>query len=158
MRQPDGHHLAEFNIGVLRYDWDDPRLADFADNVDRVNRIAQRSPGFVWQMSPEDMEAAQKDPNGPLGGNPRTASTLSVWRDAASLEHFVWNTIHKAFFERRAEWYASEEQGGFGVRLVLWWVAEGHQPSIAEAADRMHRLARVGDTERAFGWGGLNQA
>ena len=44
------HHLAEFNIGTLKHDWDDPRVADFANNIDRVNAIAQRSPGFVWQF------------------------------------------------------------------------------------------------------------
>lgn len=146
--QPSGHHLAEFNIGVLRYDWDDPRVADFANNVARVNAIAQRSPGFVWQMDDAGMEAAQTDPNGPLGGNPRTASTLSVWEDLPSLRHFVWNTVHKAFYDRRAEWYAP----GQGLRLVMWWAPVGHRPSIAEAKAKLDHLATLGDTEHAFGW------
>lgn len=99
-------HLAEFNIGVLRHDWDDPRIKDFADNLDRVNRLAQRAEGFVWRLPDDEMEAAQTDPAQPLGGNPRTASTLSVWRDAASLDRFVWTTLHRVFYERRAEWFA----------------------------------------------------
>lgn len=141
-------HLAEFNIGILRHDWDDPRIAGFQSNLDRVNAIAQRSPGFVWQMGEDDMDAAQNDPAGPLGGNPRTASTLSVWQDADSLRHFVFNTLHKHFLDRRAEWFDPQP----GPRLVIWEVAAGHRPSIAEAAARLDLLAREGDTDAAFGW------
>ncbi len=35
----DRMHLAEFNIGMLKYDWGDPRLADFADNLDLFHDI-----------------------------------------------------------------------------------------------------------------------
>ena len=94
-------HLAEFNIGTLKYDWEDPRVADFLNNLDRVYGIAERSPGYVWHLSGDDMEAEQLDQGGVLGGNPRTASTLSVWRDAASLEQFTFNTVHKQFYDRR---------------------------------------------------------
>ncbi|MEL6099938.1 MAG: DUF3291 domain-containing protein [Pseudomonadota bacterium] len=142
-------HLAEFNIGTLRYDWDDPRLADFADNLDRVYDIARRSPGYVWHMEDEDMEVAQLDPDGPLGGNPRTASTLSVWEDAESLRRFTFDTVHKQFYDRRAEWYDPAEQG---MRLVMWRINPGHRPSILEATERLAHLARHGDTDHAFGW------
>ena len=30
-------HLAEFNIARIRYPLDDPRMAEFVDNVARVN-------------------------------------------------------------------------------------------------------------------------
>lgn len=39
--------LAEFNFGTLKYAWDDPRLRDFQDNLDRVNGLAERASGFV---------------------------------------------------------------------------------------------------------------
>lgn len=141
--------LAEFNIGTLRYDWDDPRVADFAGNLDRVFAIAERSAGYVWHLKGPEMEAAQLDPDGPLGGNPRTASTLSVWENLDSFEHFVWKTVHRRFYDRRAEWYDPAEQG---LRMVMWWVPEGHRPSVAEAAERLARLAEMGDTPEAFGW------
>ncbi|MGI9475921.1 MAG: DUF3291 domain-containing protein [Hyphomicrobiaceae bacterium] len=141
-------HLTEFNIGVLRHDWDDPRVADFADGLDQVNAVAARSPGFVWRLPDDDMEAAQCDPAGVLGGNPRTASTLSVWQDVAHLERFVWHTVHKRFFDRRNEWFAP----GQGLRLVLWHVPVDHRPTIAEAAGRLAHLETHGDTAHAFGW------
>jgi hypothetical protein len=94
------------------------------------------------------MEAAQCDPSGAMGGNPRFASTLSVWRDFKSLDHFVWNTLHKHFHARRDEWYAP----GQGLRLVMWWVPEGHRPTVDEAVERAHLLRDTGDSDAAFGW------
>lgn len=92
-------YLAELNLGILKYDWDDPRVQGFVDGIELVNRVAERADGFVWRVSGEDMDAAQRDPNGPFGNNPNTASTMSVWRDLGALEHFVWNTVHKRFYD-----------------------------------------------------------
>ena len=154
MIQPAGHHLAEFNCGVLRYDWDDPRVADFADNEPRVNALAERAPGFVWRLSSEEMEREQLDAQGALGGNPRMASTLSVWADAASREHFVWNTVHRAFYARRAEWYDATDSH----RLVMWWIPEGTRPTVADGVARLAKLEAEGPSAEAFGWADLKDA
>ena len=45
--QPYGHYLAELNIGLAFDDLDMPTMADFMKALDKVNRIADRSPGFV---------------------------------------------------------------------------------------------------------------
>jgi hypothetical protein len=119
-----------------------------------VNGVAIRSKGFVWMLGADDMDEAQRDPQGVLGGNPRTASTLSVWQDVASLEDFVWNTVHRQFYERRAEWYDAVES----LRLVMWWVPEGHRPGIAEAMERFRHLEAIGDSDFAFGWKHLSEA
>lgn len=142
-------HLAEFNIGILKYDWDDPRVAEFRDNLDRVFAVAERSPGYVWHMSEDEMDAAQTDPGGVQGGNPRTASTLSVWEDLESLERFVWKSVHKRFIDRKALWYDPAEQG---ARLVMWWVPEGHIPGIDEALHKLALRSGQGDSDAAFGW------
>ena len=147
-------HLAELNLGILKYDWDDPRVQDFVNGLDLVNGVAKRSPGFVWMMSEAEMEAAQNDPDGPMGGNPRTASTLSVWEDVESLEHFVWNTVHKQFYDRKGEWYDM----GAVLRLAMWWVPAGHRPDMAEAMARFQHLEAHGDSDHAFGWKHLAQA
>ena len=110
--QPAGHHLAEFNFGTLAYDWDDPHIADFVDNIDKVNAVAARSPGFVWRLGDDAMEAEQEDPNGPLTDRPLTASTLSVWEGPEALWHFVEKTLHARFMARAAEWF---EPGTAGI-------------------------------------------
>ena len=150
-------HLAEFNIGTLKYDWEDPRVADFLNNLDRIYALAARSPGYVWHLDGDAMEAEQLDADGVLGGNPRTASTLSVWENPEALEHFTFNTLHKQFYDRKTEWYDDAEQGWGGHRLVMWWVPEGHHPDINEAAARLDHLVRNGDTDHAFGWAHLKE-
>ena len=152
--QPEGHHIAEMNLGVLRHDWDDPRVKDFMDGLGLVNGVAERCPGFVWRMDDAEMDAAQRDAAGPLGGNPRLASTLSVWESVAALEHFVWNTVHRAFYARKAEWYDLVET----PRLVMWWVPAGHRPCVAEGMEQFRSLERDGNSDHAFGWSHLEEA
>ena len=153
--QPRAHHLAEFNIGTLRYDWEDPRVADFLNNLDRIYALAARSPGYVWHMAGEAMERAQRDAKGILGGDLRTASTLSVWESPAALEHFAFNTLHKRFYDRKDEWFDATDQSWHGHRLVMWYVPEGHRPSLHEAVLRLNHLVEHGSTDHAFGWSHL---
>ena len=42
-----GFHLAEINIGRLRAAVDDPMIADFVANLDRINALADGAPGFI---------------------------------------------------------------------------------------------------------------
>jgi hypothetical protein len=154
MQQPVGHHLAELNLGILKYDWDDPRVQDFVNGLDRVNGAAKRSKGFVWMMDPDEMAFEQTSDQGNMGANPRMASTLSVWEDVASLEHFVWNTVHKKFYDRKAEWYDM----GAVLRFAMWWVPVGHRPTMAEAMARFRHLEKHGASVRAFGWDAVKEA
>ena len=140
--------LAEFNIGTLRYDWDDPRIAEFQNNLDRIYDLARRSPGYVWHLENDDMEAAQLDANGPLGGDPRTASTLSVWQDVESLRHFTFQNVHRQFYDRGPEWHVPKTAPHF----VMWHIATGHRPTVAEGVARLDHLTTHGDSDHAFGW------
>ncbi len=147
-------HLAEFNFGTLRHGWDDPRTKGFVDGLDLVNGIAEKAPGFIWRLTDEDMGDAQSDTGGVFGDNPRVAATLSVWKDVESLETFVWKTVHRQFYARKAEWYDAKGNGNF----VMWWVAAGHRPSMVEAMDRWRHYAAQGDSDEAFGWSYLETA
>lgn len=144
--QPDGYHLAEFNFGTLKYPWDDPRLADFQNGLDRVNGIGARSAGFVWRSSDDTMDAVQQDQNGPLAHRPNTASTLSVWESPASLWQFVEKTLHARFMARSAEWFVAGDSGHF----VGWWVPIGYFPTVAEGMAQWEHLQSHGPTQTAF--------
>ena len=48
-------HLAELNIGRFNFPTSDPRMAGFMDNLDRVNALAERSPGFVWRLKGDNV-------------------------------------------------------------------------------------------------------
>ena len=69
-------HLAELNIGKFKYPTTDPRMADFMDNLDRVNALAERSPGFVWRLKGDNNNATDFRVGDDMAVN------LSVWEDA----------------------------------------------------------------------------
>ena len=137
-------HLAELNIARLKYDLDDPRVADFVNNLDRVNAVAERSEGFVWRLKDEDGNATSIQ----AFDDPRVIVNLSVWQTPETLEKFVWQTVHKQVYARRAEWFAVMEK----MHFAMWWVDEGHEPSALEARERLEHLQAHGDSDHAFGW------
>ncbi|MDP3898824.1 MAG: DUF3291 domain-containing protein [Mesorhizobium sp.] len=140
-------NLAELNIGRFRYPADDPRMAGFMDNLDRVNAVAERSDGFIWRLKDESGNATAIRPF----PDPNMAVNLSVWRDAQSLKHYVWNTVHKQFYARRNDWFELMESHHF----VMWWIDEGHLPTPEEAKERLDHLHQNGDSDFAFGWSHL---
>ncbi|HEV2956407.1 MAG TPA: DUF3291 domain-containing protein [Xanthobacteraceae bacterium] len=138
------HHLAQLNIGRLRYPTDDPRMADFMNALDLVNGLAERSPGFVWRLKDGSNNATAIRPF----PDPDMAVNLSVWESIEALERFVWQTLHKRFYGRRQEWFAKAE----GPHLVMWWVPAGHMPTVEAAKERLEYLAAHGPSDYAFGW------
>lgn len=42
--------LAELNVGRLLAPTDDPRVAGFMVNLDRINSLGKRMPGLVWMV------------------------------------------------------------------------------------------------------------
>ena len=145
--------LAELNIGRLVAPTDDPRVRDFMVNLDRINVLGKRMPGFVWMMEGSG-EPGQGNTENAIGGDPQFVANLSVWEDAASLETFVWGTIHKQFYERRAEWF--EIMGA--QHFVMWWIEDGHRPTMDEALERLEHCKTHGDSDHAFGWSHLKDA
>ena len=85
LQQPPNHHLAQLNIGRIRYEIDDPRMADFTNNLARVNGLAERTPGFVWRYIDESGNSTSTRPY----ADPKIAINLSVWENVEALERFV---------------------------------------------------------------------
>lgn len=146
-------HLAELNIGRLLAPTDDPRVADFMANLDRVNGLGKRMPGFVWMMEGSG-EPGTGNTEAKIGGDPQFVSNLTVWEDVASLETFVWKTVHKQFYDRRAEWF--EVMGE--MHFVMWWMPAGHRPTLDEALEKLAYKQEYGDSDAAFGWSYLKEA
>lgn len=146
-------HLAELNIGRLSAPVDDPRVADFMANLDRVNGVGRRMRGFVWMMEGSGAPGTGNTENS-IGDDPQFVANLTVWEDAESLRSFVWDTVHKQFYERRAEWF--EVLGA--QHFVMWHVPEGHEPTLEEALARLEHLKAHGDSDFAFGWDALEGA
>jgi hypothetical protein len=148
LTQPPGHHLAQLNVAKALDDLDSPRLADFVGALDRVNAVAERSPGFVWRLKDADAGNATSIK---ATEDPRVIVNMSVWSTPEHLEHFVWNTIHKRVYGKKHNWFETPRQAYF----VMWWVRIGHRPSVEEAMERLAHLDRNGPSEHAFGWESL---
>jgi len=151
--QPDGTHLAQLNVGRLVAAPEDARVAEFMAALDRINGIGKRSPGFVWMMEGSGAPGTGNT-EAKIDGDARFIANLTVWEDAASLEHFVYNTLHRRFYERRAEWFEVLGRPHF----AMWWVPAGHRPTLEEALARLAHLETHGDSDHAFGWSWLRDA
>jgi len=141
------NHIAQLNVGRFRYPTDDPRMAEFMGNLDRINALAERSEGFVWRLKDDTNNATAIRP----ASDPTMAVNMSVWESVEALEQFVWATVHKQFYNRKGAWFEKLATPHF----VMWPIAVGHIPDLAEAKARLERLSRRGDSDVAFGWGHL---
>jgi hypothetical protein len=153
MMQKPGYQLAELNVGRLLAPTDDPRVAEFMGALDRVNALGKRMPGFVWMMEGSG-QPGTGNTDAKIDGDAQFVSNLTVWQDVASLEAFVWNTVYRAFYQRRSEWFQVLGR----MHFVMWWVPADHKPTLDEALDRLAHLQANGDTDQAFGWSYLTEA
>lgn len=135
------YELAQLNIARMLAPLDSPQLADFVANLDRLNALAEGSPGFVWRLQTEDGDATGLRP---LGDD--MLVNMSVWRDVASLHQYVYRSDHVDIMRRRKEWFALMKD----AYMVLWWVPAGRRPDVAEAVERLELLRTHGPTARAF--------
>jgi len=144
MIQPPNTHLAQLNVARAVDDLGSARLADFMAAIDRVNAVAERSPGFVWRLVGDGNDATDVA----VTTDARVIVNLSVWETAEDLEHFVWNTVHKRVYAKKAKWFEPPAEPHF----VMWWVPAGHRPTPADAMVRLEQLRGEGPSEHAFGW------
>lgn len=135
-------HLAQINVGRLTAPKGDPRTADFFAALDRINALADASPGFVWRLQDESGNATGIRTT----TDPLFAVNLSVWEDAAALFEFVYRSAHTPVMARRREFFQPFE----GVYQALWWISAGHRPTIDEGISRLWTLEHFGPTPDAF--------
>lgn len=134
--------LAQLNIAKLVAPLDDPRLADFSGNLDRINALAESSDGFVWRLKGDGNDATSLR----VFPDPTIIVNMSVWRDRESLRAFTYASDHTVFLRRRREFFVPMETAG----LVLWHVRAGHEPTLGECRARIEHLDRHGSGSFAF--------
>ncbi|GAA3399160.1 DUF3291 domain-containing protein [Streptomyces roseoviridis] len=135
-------HLAQLNVATLRYPFDDPRIAPFAEMLDPVNAAADRAPGFVWRL----VEDGAADATGLRPAGEDVIVNLTVWESREALWDFTYRSGHLEVMRRRREWFERHVE----AHLVLWWVPAGHRPGVGEALERLAELRAHGPSPRAF--------
>jgi len=136
------YQLAQVNIARFRLPQEHPTNADFVNNLDRVNAIAESQQGFVWRFKGSGNDALDVQ----AFNDPNIAINMSVWSDIASLVNFVYrNNDHKDIMRRRKEWFDNID-----FHMVLWWVEKDRRPTIEEAKIRLELLRQNGPSYSAF--------
>lgn len=139
-------HLAQLNIAVAKELLTSPGMADFVNNLERINALAESAPGFIWRLQDEGGNATSLRPF-----DADTLVNMSVWRDVQSLKAYVYASAHMDFVRRRQEWFERVRE----AMVVLWWVPVGHQPTVQEAVLKLEQLRALGPTQDAFTFGKL---
>jgi len=137
-----GWHLAQVNIGRLVAPEGDPRVQPFFDALDRVNALAEASPGFVWRLKGEGNNATDLRPT----PDPLLAVNMSVWTDADTLFAFVYRSAHTPVMARRRDYFERFD----GAFQAMWWIPAGEIPTVSDAFSRLWMLDRYGPTPHAF--------
>ncbi len=138
------HQLAQLNIARMRAPLDDPSMAGFVDNLERINALGASSPGFVWIMQEGDEHGGNTDVR--FYDDEELIVNLTVWQDLGTLLDFTLRTEHVEFLRRRREWFVPMQE----AFLALWWVPAGHRPTLAEAETRLTYLREHGPSPVVF--------
>ena len=136
------YQLAQMNIAKFRLPAEHPVNADFVNNLDRVNAIAETQPGFVWRLIGDGNDALDIN----AFDDPNIAVNMSVWTDLENLAAFAYrNEEHRKIMRRRAEWFDVMD-----FYLVLWWVRAGEFPTVEDGKARLEHLKEHGPSAYAF--------
>jgi hypothetical protein len=111
-------------------------------NLDRINALADVSPGFIWRLQDETGDAVGF--NQPFGDD--MIVNMSVWESVEALHDYVYQSAHIEVMRRRKDWFESMPS----AMAVLWWVPKGHIPDLYEAQARLNLLIEAGPTRNAF--------
>jgi len=135
------YHIAQLNIAKLMAPLDSPQLSEFVANLDRINALAEASPGFLWRLQDEDGDATGID----FFGSDQIVN-LSLWDSVEALHNYVYRSAHVEIMRRKSEWFQKISE----AHMVLWWVPAGHIPSVEEASNKLNMLRELGPTSEAF--------
>ena len=135
------YQIAQLNIAKLLAPIDSPQLSDFVTNLDRINALAEESPGFVWRLQTEEGDATGID----YFGSDKIVN-LSLWDSVEALHNYVYRSAHVEIMRRKKEWFNKMGE----AYMVLWWVPAGHIPSVEEAAQKLNIVREHGPTAEAF--------
>jgi Domain of unknown function (DUF3291) len=137
-------HLAQVNIGKIIAPMDSPVMAGFADNLDRINALAESSEGFIWRLKDEANNATSIK----VFEDDFIIINMSVWTNIDSLYKYVYQSVHTDYLKRRREWFEKLPE----MYMALWYVPENHIPDTAEAVEKLNYIRKHGETPLAFGF------
>ncbi|WP_276165932.1 DUF3291 domain-containing protein [Zobellia alginiliquefaciens] len=140
------HHLSQVNIARMLAPIDDPIMADFVSDLDRINGIADKSTGFVWRLKGEDDNATALR----VFEDDFLIINMSVWTTKEALFNFTYASQHAGVMMKKKKWFHAMSD----MHMCLWYTKEGHIPTPAEAKERLKYLNEHGESPYAFSFKG----
>lgn len=136
------YHLAQLNIANAVASMDSPEMAGFVARLDEIHELSDNADGFIWRWESGSVDSSVVD----IFGDPRLLVNLSLWESVESLKHFVYKTVHVELIRDREAWFDKMPE----MHQVVWWVPEGHIPSVTEAKQKLDTLRADGPSEAGF--------
>ena len=116
--------LAQLNVAKMIAPLKSPILADFVANLDSINALAERSPGFVWRLQSDAGDATSFRPFAD-----DMLVNLTVWKDVQSLHDFVYKSGHIEILRRRQEWFSQMQEAFTAIAPALVILDALHSPT-----------------------------
>lgn len=135
-------HLAQVNIARAKGPMDSPVMKGFVDQLDRINALAESSPGFVWRLQTEEGDATALN----VFDDERIIINMSVWESFQALKDYVYAGGHLKVLKDKKNWFEKMP----GPILALWWIPAGSTPTVDDGKRALQALEANGPTAEAF--------
>lgn len=136
------YHLAQVNIARTLAPLDHPSMRGFVEQLDPINQLAERSPGFVWRLQTEEGDATSIQ----LFDDERIIVNLSLWQSYEALKDYVYSGEHLAVLKQKKSWMEKLQTPS----LALWWLPAGVVPTAEDAKHRLALLEENGPSPSVF--------
>jgi len=139
------YQIAQINIAKAVADMDSEMMSGFVSRLDEINALADSADGFVWRLQTEDGDSTAIR----VFDDPLLIINITVWDSIEALKSFVYRTAHVELIQHREAWFSKISS----MHQTLWWIPEGHIPSIEESKGRLDYLNKHGPSSKAFNFG-----
>lgn len=136
------YQLAQLNIARMLAPIDSEIMSGFVARLDEINALAEAAEGFVWRLQTPAGDATSLRPF----DDDMLIVNMSVWESIDALHHYTYKTAHVELIRDRKAWFSVMGE----PHMVLWWVREGHIPTVEEAKMKRDLLIAEGPTPQAF--------
>lgn len=134
--------LVQANVALGKAPLSEPVMQGFVEQLEYINSVADRSPGFVWRLQTEDGDATSVQ----VFDDPLVILNMSVWETIEDLYDYVFRSDHRGPMKNRRAWFDRMDR----PHSVMWWTPAGERPTVAEAEKRLNLLRDRGPTPAAF--------
>lgn len=136
------YHIAQVNIARMLAPLEDPIMAGFVADLDRINALADAAEGFIWRLQTEEGDATALR----IFNDDMLIVNLSVWESIERLFDYTYKSAHAGVLRQRKAWFSKLDQH----HLAMWWIPAGTLPTTETAREKLAYMDQHGVTPLAF--------